>query len=137
MAKISATYPGRASVAPILDLFITLLHLGADGWTRMLAEREALVPSFRERLAALAKAHGERLLDTAACNSISMAVSLNSGGGGRAPTAMGAQLWTRLISGARIVVTLLHALRNRDGKIGVAGICNGGGGASAIVVEAA
>ena len=40
-------------------------------------------------------------------------------------------------SGARIVVTLLHALRNRDGKIGVAGICNGGGGASAIVVEAA
>ena len=31
IAKVSSTYPGRASVAPILDLFCTLLHLGADG----------------------------------------------------------------------------------------------------------
>ncbi|MCC5914381.1 MAG: acetyl-CoA C-acyltransferase [Balneolaceae bacterium] len=38
-------------------------------------------------------------------------------------------------SGARIVVTLLHALKRTGGKIGCAGICNGGGGASALVVE--
>jgi len=38
-------------------------------------------------------------------------------------------------SGARIVVTLLSVLAQNAGKIGVAGICNGGGGASAIVVE--
>jgi acetyl-CoA C-acetyltransferase len=38
-------------------------------------------------------------------------------------------------SGARIVTTLLGVLRETKGKIGVAGICNGGGGASAIVVE--
>jgi acetyl-CoA C-acetyltransferase len=38
-------------------------------------------------------------------------------------------------SGARIVVTLLNALQQQGGKIGVAGICNGGGGASALVVE--
>ena len=38
-------------------------------------------------------------------------------------------------SGARIVVTLLSVLQQNNGKIGVAGICNGGGGASAIVVE--
>jgi len=40
-------------------------------------------------------------------------------------------------SGARIVVTLIHALKNHGKKIGAAGICNGGGGASAIVVEVA
>lgn len=39
-------------------------------------------------------------------------------------------------SGSRIVVTLAHALKSRDMKIGAAGICNGGGGASAIVIEA-
>jgi acetyl-CoA C-acetyltransferase len=39
-------------------------------------------------------------------------------------------------SGARIVVTLLHALKRTGGKYGCAGICNGGGGASALVVEA-
>lgn len=38
-------------------------------------------------------------------------------------------------SGARIVVTLLSVLAQNDGKIGVAGICNGGGGASALVIE--
>jgi acetyl-CoA C-acetyltransferase len=39
-------------------------------------------------------------------------------------------------SGSRIVVTLIHALRQRGLKKGAAGICNGGGGASAMVVEA-
>ncbi len=38
-------------------------------------------------------------------------------------------------SGARIIVTLLHVLKQNNGKIGAAGICNGGGGASAMVVE--
>lgn len=38
-------------------------------------------------------------------------------------------------SGARIVVTLIHALNQNNGKLGAAGICNGGGGASAIVIE--
>ncbi|MBO3698304.1 acetyl-CoA C-acyltransferase [Roseivirga sp. E12] len=38
-------------------------------------------------------------------------------------------------SGNRIVTTLCHVLDQNDGKIGVAGICNGGGGASAMVVE--
>lgn len=38
-------------------------------------------------------------------------------------------------SGARIIVTLINALKQNNGKLGAAGICNGGGGASAIVVE--
>lgn len=38
-------------------------------------------------------------------------------------------------SGARIIVTLLSVLDQNEGKIGVAGICNGGGGASAMVIE--
>ena len=38
-------------------------------------------------------------------------------------------------SGARIIATLINVLNKKDGKIGAAGICNGGGGASAIVIE--
>jgi acetyl-CoA C-acetyltransferase len=38
-------------------------------------------------------------------------------------------------SGARIVVTLLHVLKQNKAKFGAAGICNGGGGASALVIE--
>ena len=38
-------------------------------------------------------------------------------------------------SGARIMATLLNVLEQKDASVGVAGICNGGGGASAIVLE--
>lgn len=38
-------------------------------------------------------------------------------------------------SGARILVTLIHTLKQKGAKVGVAGICNGGGGASAMVIE--
>jgi acetyl-CoA C-acetyltransferase len=38
-------------------------------------------------------------------------------------------------SGSRVVVTLIHVLKQNQGKKGVAAICNGGGGASAIVIE--
>lgn len=39
-------------------------------------------------------------------------------------------------SGSRIIVTLINVLKQNNGKIGAAGICNGGGGASAMVIEA-
>jgi acetyl-CoA C-acetyltransferase len=38
-------------------------------------------------------------------------------------------------SGSRIITTLVNVLKQNNGSIGVAGICNGGGGASAIVIE--
>lgn len=38
-------------------------------------------------------------------------------------------------SGVRIIITLINVLEQNNGKIGAAAICNGGGGASAIVIE--
>ncbi len=38
-------------------------------------------------------------------------------------------------SGARILVTLINILKQQNGKYGAAGICNGGGGAGAMVIE--
>jgi acetyl-CoA C-acetyltransferase len=54
---------------------------------------------------------------------------MNVNGGG---VSLGHPLGT---SGARIIVTLINVLRSRGGKYGLATLCNGGGGASAIVVE--
>lgn len=39
------------------------------------------------------------------------------------------------MSGTRIIMSLISVLKQKNGKIGAAGICNGGGGASAIVIE--
>jgi acetyl-CoA C-acetyltransferase len=38
-------------------------------------------------------------------------------------------------SGARIITTLINVLKQKDAAVGCASICNGGGGASAIIVE--
>ena len=38
-------------------------------------------------------------------------------------------------SGSRVIVTLINVLKQKNAKIGAAGICNGGGGASAMVIE--
>lgn len=38
-------------------------------------------------------------------------------------------------SGARIIMSLMNVMKRNDGQIGMASICNGGGGASAIVLE--
>ncbi|CAM1362110.1 Acetyl-CoA acetyltransferase [Tenacibaculum soleae] len=39
------------------------------------------------------------------------------------------------VSGARIIIALISILKQNNAKIGAAGICNGGGGASAMVIE--
>ena len=39
------------------------------------------------------------------------------------------------MSGARIVLSLMTVLKQNGGKYGMAGICNGGGGATSIVIE--
>ena len=56
--------------------------------------------------------------------------NMNVNGGG---VSLGHPLGT---SGARILVTLINILHTRGGKYGLATLCNGGGGASAVVVEA-
>lgn len=51
-------------------------------------------------------------------------------------THLPAATWHRCrSSGARIICSLYHVLKQNDGTVGCASICNGGGGASAIVIE--
>ena len=38
------------------------------------------------------------------------------------------------MSGARIIQSLMNALKNKGGKYGLAGICNGGGGSTAMII---
>ncbi len=93
-------YPGRASSAPLMDLFITMLSMGRSGLVSLLAQREQLFARAKSELAALASKHGERLLDTA--NQISMAMSLARLGPDKA-TELGSKLFSRCCSGSRTV----------------------------------
>jgi len=39
------------------------------------------------------------------------------------------------MSGARIILSMISVLKQRKGKYGISGICNGGGGASSVIIE--
>ncbi len=74
-----------------------------------------------EAFAVVALANMQKLdLDHAKVNQFGGAVSLGH------PIGM---------SGARILITLMSVLKHKGGKLGLAGICNGGGGASAMCIE--
>jgi len=74
---ISELYPGRASAAPILDLFITLLTMGKNGLLKLLEERKENSKFFREKLHVLAEKYKERVLETPN-NTISFGVTLQN-----------------------------------------------------------
>lgn len=102
MNLITSTYPGRASSAPGLDLFITLLSMGRDGYSILLNQRKELFVQLREKIAEFADDHGERLLMTKS-NLISVAMTMS-----RIPTrsltAVGSKLFVRGVTGARVCV---------------------------------
>ncbi|KAG2486490.1 hypothetical protein HYH03_014793 [Edaphochlamys debaryana] len=77
VAALTGAYPGRAAMGPALDLVMTLLHWGAEGWRQVLARREEVYPHLRSRLAAFAAGEGERVLETPG-NPISIALTLDT-----------------------------------------------------------
>uniref|UniRef100_A0A8C2Q725 O-phosphoseryl-tRNA(Sec) selenium transferase n=1 Tax=Cyprinus carpio TaxID=7962 RepID=A0A8C2Q725_CYPCA len=98
---ISRMYPGRASASPSLDVLITLLTLGANGYKKLLE----MYGHLAQELSALAERHGERLLHTPH-NPISLAMSLAclQTHSTAAVTQLGSMLFTRQVSGARVVL---------------------------------
>ena len=55
---------GRASGTPTMDMFITLLSLGVNGYKSLLKKRKELFAYLSEELKKCAENHGERLLHT-------------------------------------------------------------------------
>ncbi|XP_060566006.1 O-phosphoseryl-tRNA(Sec) selenium transferase-like [Ruditapes philippinarum] len=99
--QISKSYPGRASASPSLDLFITLLSLGREGYKQLLKDRKDNYNYLQDKLKQCAECNGERLLDIKH-NNISLAMSLPDIDG-KSATEIGSMLFTRFVSGARVV----------------------------------
>ncbi len=110
----AATDPLWFTTAPALAIPKAIKHAG-------LTEADIDYYEINEAFAAVALANQRQLhLDNDKLNVFGGAVSLGH--------PLGA-------SGARIITTLNSVLHQKSGKIGVAAICNGGGGASAMVIE--
>ncbi|XP_043828989.1 O-phosphoseryl-tRNA(Sec) selenium transferase [Dromiciops gliroides] len=102
--EISKMYPGRASASPSLDILITLLSLGSNGYKKLLKERKEMFLYLSTEIKKLSELHNERLLDTSH-NPISLAMSLKTldERTDKAVTQLGSMLFTRQVSGARVV----------------------------------
>lgn len=103
ISEVAKLYPGRASSAPILDIFITLLSMGETGYRQLLNERNRLFPVLLEGLVQIADEYGERVL-IVPNNSISFGISLCSvANATKDATFFGSLLFQRSVSGARVV----------------------------------
>ncbi|XP_023342194.1 O-phosphoseryl-tRNA(Sec) selenium transferase isoform X2 [Eurytemora carolleeae] len=100
IAEVGQTYPGRGSGTPSLDIFITLLGLGAAGFKTLLATRKNNFLLLQERMERIAERFGLHLLKTKN-NTISIALTVGSEG--KAATHLGSMLFTRGVSGTRVV----------------------------------
>jgi len=98
--SVNKLYPGRASVDPLLDLFITLLGLGSKGLKDLWTERKTNVGWFGDELKKVGEKHGCRVLDTPG-NKISFALALPDLGVDL--SYLGSMLFSRRVSGPRVV----------------------------------
>nr|CAB3265975.1 O-phosphoseryl-tRNA(Sec) selenium transferase [Phallusia mammillata] len=101
--NVASTYAGRASASPAIDLLITSLQMGLSGLKQLLKQRKENYNYLRDEMCKLAEKHGEQLLATPH-NPISMAMSLSTlAGMEKHVTEFGSMLFTRNVSGARVV----------------------------------
>lgn len=75
--SLASLYPGRASIAPILDLFITLLQMGKTTLTQLLTTRKELFQYSLTQFNTFSSQINEQVLDTHQTNRISIALTLN------------------------------------------------------------
>ncbi|KEG07091.1 SLA/LP autoantigen-like protein [Trypanosoma grayi] len=132
VARVAEIYAGRASISPVVDLFITALSLGHEGFKRLWEERYSVRELLEQELNSFALARGEVVLtedvekknvvEAAAVaaasaaagvqaitggyprNDISFAVTMRTLGGAAEAEAVGARLFRSAVTGPRVVV---------------------------------
>jgi|EP00945_MAST-04E_sp_MAST-4E-sp1_P007511 O-phospho-L-seryl-tRNASec:L-selenocysteinyl-tRNA synthase len=101
---VSENYAGRASMSPILDVFITMLSMGRSGWKKMLKSRKELFTYAQEKLGSAFARFYAPVLKTRG-NSVSIAVSLEHVANihkDQSISYLGSMLFTRGVSGTRV-----------------------------------
>ncbi|XP_058117998.1 O-phosphoseryl-tRNA(Sec) selenium transferase [Anopheles ziemanni] len=103
--SIARLYPGRASGSQSLDVLLTLLTLGVNGYRKLMNERKELHQLLLGGLSDLAKSYNERILP---CNNpISIAMTLETFKTDSGQLEMiGSMLQKRGVSGCRVVTTI-------------------------------
>jgi O-phospho-L-seryl-tRNASec:L-selenocysteinyl-tRNA synthase len=105
--KIKKNYPGRASMSPILDLFISFLEMGKDKYKFLIADRKEKYIYLKDIMSKIAMKYSERILENSYNNKISLAMTLSNicknAGSKNDITYLGSLFYSRQISGIKII----------------------------------
>jgi O-phospho-L-seryl-tRNASec:L-selenocysteinyl-tRNA synthase len=117
VSKVAELYPGRASAAPTIDLFITLLEMGRSGWRRLHNERVALAYEFHRRMRAFA-AERDEVLSIHPRNDISLCMTLRNLELKEGETAarLGANLFRHRVTGPKVIFSGPDAAKKVCGR---------------------
>jgi len=112
VGRVAALYPGRASAAPVVDLFVTLLEMGRSGWLAVQRQRTELMPAFLAAVEKFAADRGERVLRHDR-NDISVAITVRNYGAAdagsdkkpkKSAASLGAELFRHRITGPKVIL---------------------------------
>uniref|UniRef100_A0A6P4EI77 O-phosphoseryl-tRNA(Sec) selenium transferase n=1 Tax=Drosophila rhopaloa TaxID=1041015 RepID=A0A6P4EI77_DRORH len=103
--NVANSYPGRASGSQSLDVLMTLLSLGLNGFQSLFSSKNENFIYLKENLKKFAKSHGEVVIETR-LNFISLAITLSTIAADQMEsiTQLGSMLHQRGVSGTRVVV---------------------------------
>jgi O-phospho-L-seryl-tRNASec:L-selenocysteinyl-tRNA synthase len=106
--KIKKNYPGRASISPLIDLFVTILEMGKNKYKQLIKDRKEKYDNLKSAMDKIAQKYGERVLDTPN-NKISLAITLGkicvSSKSKQDVTMLGSLFYSRQISGIKILAS--------------------------------
>jgi len=104
--KIKKNYPGRASMAPIRDLFITLLEMGKKKYSELISQRKLNYTKLKNSMKIIAEKYGEKIIENSN-NKISLCMTLQNickdAENKNEITYFGSLFYYRQISGIRVV----------------------------------
>jgi O-phospho-L-seryl-tRNASec:L-selenocysteinyl-tRNA synthase len=114
--NVAALYAGRASSAPIVDLFITLLSLGRRGWQNLLQQREQCLEKFIHLVNnEVAAPNKESVFCWRDRNNISFGMTLR---GLVSPGEIGAKLFAKRVTGPRVILSAGAAVPTASSPLG-------------------
>ena len=115
--KVKKNYPGRASIGPILDLFISFLEMGKNKYKELIKERKEKYKILIKKMETIANKYGEKVISMNG-NKISILFTLKNiveKSGNKDAKEIGSMCFNRQISGVRIITSSNGEKKNIGG----------------------
>ena len=115
--KLKKNYPGRASISPLLDLFITFLEMGKNKYKKLISDRKEKYKILIKKMEEIANKYGEKII---ALNNNKISILFTLGkivekSGNKDAKEIGSMCFNRQISGIRVITSSKGQTKNIAG----------------------